>query len=138
MKKEEKLISNAFSYQKPIPQGIPFKNLKFKTERKNFNKPKINITKKEYAFETVLLTSIIVALKIDFGVIKRSWKLGMKVTNKLIREAIKGMFITDLRISLNVFALYLGFFSTILIKFLLQGIKDANNLLIISSVSISK
>ena len=77
------------------------------------DKPKINITINEYALDTVIFTSIIVSLNIAFGVMNNLCKLGLKVIHKLNIEVIKGILTIDFKIFLNVFSLYLGFFSTI-------------------------
>ena len=90
-KKEEKLISNAFSYQKPIPQGIPFKNVKFKTERKNFNKPKINIINtilKKDEYGKPYLDYVCEVIYND-----KEWKLLKKFNQfALLNNALKNLF----------------------------------------------
>ncbi len=90
-KKEEKLISNAFSYQKPIPQGIPFKNLKLKTERKNFSKPKINIINtilKKDEYGKPYLDYVCEVIYND-----KEWKLFKKFNQfALLNNALKNLF----------------------------------------------
>ena len=90
-KKKKKKLKNSFSYQKPIPQGIPFKNVKFKTERKNFNKPKINIINtilKKDEYGKPYLDYVCEVIYND-----KEWKLLKKFNQfALLNNALKNLF----------------------------------------------